>query len=168
MAEQFQSPSALAQRRRQQAIERLNQDYQAEHEQSLAATTSRGNDGIPGYIAADGRYVPNRIALKKRIVHSLLSLGIVAYGYWGVQRDDLVVPLSKRVTSHFHQLSAWIMYAAMLCAAVHCVSMVIDHYDRRNNEHLYLRIGDFSKSLAWWLFVIAFVVGLQRHQIDFR
>lgn len=178
MTEEIQNPSELAQRRRQQAIERLNQDFQAKRESSLDASDQglgaeasrepKANEDIPGYIAADGTYVPNQIALRTRVGNGLLSLGIVAYGYWGVHRDDLIVPLGKRAASHFHDFSAWIMYAAMLCAAVHFASIVIDHYDRRNNEHLYQRIGELSKKLGWGLFGIAFIVGLLRHQIDFQ
>lgn len=178
MNQEIEQPSELALRRRQQAIERLNQDFQAVREtsrgtnaQGAALKASSGHwasEDSPGYIADDGRYVPNRVALKRRIGHGLLSLGIVVYGYWGVQRDDLAVPLGKRVASHFHQMSAWIMYAAMLCAAVHCVSIVIDHYDHRHNEDTYQRVGERSKQLGWGLFGLAFVVGLLRHQVDFR
>ena len=178
MTEAHRNPSALALRRRQEAIDRLNQDFQtartsamAPDNQGMAVSASTGSgasEDSPGYIADDGRYVPNRIALKKRVGHGLLSLGIVAYGYWGVQHDDLVVPLGKRMAPHFHQLSAWIMYAAMLCAAVHCASIVIDHYDRRHNEATYQRIGEYSKRLGWGLFGLAFLVGLLHQQIDFR
>ena len=178
MNEELLNPSDVAQRRRQEAIERINMDLQAVHgvpsspgEQSSGTdvlTKSKSADGSPGYIAADGTYVPNRVALKTRIVSCLLSLGIVAYGYWGIRRDDLIVPISKRTASHFHNVSAWIMYAAMLCASVHLAAVVIDHYDRRDNEHLYQRLGELSKKIGWGLFGIAFIVGLTHHQIDFR
>lgn len=172
------NPSDIAQRRRQEAIERINKNLQPFHGVPSTAgdqsseidmlTKPEPFDGFYGYIAADGTYVPNRVALKTRITNCLLSLGIVAYGYWGISRDDLIVPISKRTASHFHDISAWIMYAAMLCASVHLVAVVIDHYDRRNNEHLYQRLGELSKKIGWGLFGIAFIVGLTHHQIDFR
>ena len=178
MNEELLNPSEVAQRRRQEAIERINKDLQAVPDMpSVAGEQSSRTDGVSksestggclGYIAADGTYVPNRIALKTRITNCLLSLGIVAYGYWGLRRDDLTVPISKRTASHFHNFSAWVMYAAMLCASVHLTAIVVDHYDRRNNEHLYQRVGNLSKKLGWGLFGIAFIVGFTHHQIDFR
>ena len=172
------NPSDVAQKRRQEAIERINKDLQAPHgvpstagdqnSESDVLSKLELSDGLSGYIAADGTYVPNRVALKTRITNGLLSLGIVAYGYWGISRNDLIVPISKRTASHFHNFSAWILYAAMLCASVHLAAVVIDHYDHRNNEHLYQRVGELSKKMGWGLFGIAFIVGLTHHQIDFR
>lgn len=178
MNEELQYPSDVAQKRRQEAIERINKDLNAVHEvpsntghQSSGATAltkSESSDGSPGYIAADGTYVPNRVALKTRMANCLLSLGLVAYGFWGIRRDDLIVPIAKRTASHFHSISAWIMYAAMLCASVHLAAVVMDHYDRRNNEHLYQRLGELSRKIGWVLFGIAFIVGFTHHQIEFR
>jgi hypothetical protein len=178
MNEEQLNPSDIAQMRRQQAIERINKDLKAARgvpsnadEQSFGAdglTKSKLSDGSPSYIAADGTYVPNRVALKARIVSCLLSLGIVAYGYWGISRDDLIVPIGKGKAPHFHDFSAWIMYVAMLFAAVHLAAVVVDHYDRRNNEHLYKRFGEISSRIGWVLFGIAFIVGLTHHQIDYR
>lgn len=178
MNEELLNPSDVAQRRRQEAIERINRDIQAVHgvpstagEQTSSTdllAKSESTVGSPGYIAADGTYVPNRVALKTRIANCLLSLGIVAYGYWGIRRDDLIVPISKRMATHFHDVSAWVMSAAMLCASAHLAAVVVDHYDRRNNEHLYRRFGELSRKIGWVLFGIAFIVGLTHHQIDFR
>jgi hypothetical protein len=60
------------------------------------------------------------------------------------------------------------MYVAMLFAAAHLAAVVVDHYDRRNNEPLYKRFGEISSRIGWVLFGIAFIVGLTHHQIDFR
>ncbi|MGB4063523.1 MAG: hypothetical protein WBK19_06845 [Azonexus sp.] len=178
MNEELQYPSDVAQKRRQEAIERINKDLKAVDDvpsntgnQSSGTgvlTKSESSDGSPGYIAADGTYVPNRVALKTRIANCLLSLGMIAYGFWGIRRDDLIVPIAKRTASHFHSIAAWIMYAAMLCASVHLAAVVMDHYDRRNNEHIYQRLGELSRKIGWVLFGIAFIVGLTHHQIEFR
>lgn len=178
MNEALKNPSAVAQKLRREAIERINKPIQAARDSSSqtgnqdsgpeATAKSGASDGSPGYIAADGTYVPNRVALKTRVANSLLSLGMVVYGLWGVYRDDLIVPISKRTTSHFHSISAWIMYAAILCGSVHLMAVVIDHYDRRNNEHLYQRLGELSGKIGWLLFGIAFIVGLTHHQISLR
>lgn len=178
MNEEFQYPSDVAQKRRQEAIERINKDIKALHDEppntgdksseTDMLSMHESSDGAPGYITADGTYVPNRVALKTRVANCLLSLGMVAYGFWGIRRDDLIVPIAKRTASHFHSISAWIMYAAMLCASVHLAAVVIDHYDRRNNEHLYQRLGELSRKIGWVLFGIAFIVGLTHHQIELR
>lgn len=178
MIEDTGNPAEIAQKRRQEAIDRINKDIQSGSAGSSIADPQNAADGglispqmadgAPGYITPDGTYVPNRIAFKTRIANGLLSLGIIAYGYWGLQRDDLAVPISKRTASHFHGVSAWITYAAMLCASAHLVAIVIDHYDRRNNEHHYQRFGELSKAIGWGLFAVAIIMGFARHQIDFR
>jgi hypothetical protein len=43
------------------------------------------------------------------------------------------------------------MYAAMLCACAVLLSVVVDHYDRSNNETNYRRFAQIGKVLGWYL-----------------
>jgi hypothetical protein len=52
--------------------------------------------------------------------------------------------------------------------SVHLAAVVMDHYDRRNNEHLYQRFGELSRKNGWVLFGFAFIVGFTHHQLEFR
>lgn len=95
-------------------------------------------------------YTPNQVPLKTRIFRTLGSLGLIAYGVLGVVIDDIVIP-GKRSSMHLHGLPAWLMALAMVCAAITLISLVIDHYDRKNNEPIYRQIENWAGKLGWVL-----------------
>ena len=97
-------------------------------------------------------HTPNSFSIKERIERSLLAVALLAYGTFGVYKDDLYMPGKYGRGIHLHGTSAWILYAAMLCGAAVLASVVIDHYDRRNNEHKYLAFQRYTKVLGWTLF----------------
>jgi hypothetical protein len=49
------------------------------------------------------------------------------------------------------------MYGAMLCACVVLLSVVADHYDRRDNEQHYRTLADVGKCIGWGLFGLSIV-----------
>lgn len=95
-------------------------------------------------------YAHNQIPLARRLCSSLGALGLAAYGAFGIWIDDLLIP-GKRSSLHLSGLPAWIMGLALLCAATHMASVVIDHYDRRDNEARYLAFRTWSRRLGWAL-----------------
>lgn len=104
------------------------------------------------------KYVHNQVPLKTRVFRLLGSLGLIAYGILGVVIDDIVIP-GKRTAFHLHGLPAWLMALAMACAAIWLLALVIDHYDRRNNEAIYRAIEEWARKLGWILAGLA--TGLQ-------
>jgi len=54
------------------------------------------------------------------------------------------------------------MYAAFVCACIVMLSVVIDHYDKRDNEHKYQAIGRFFEYSGWGLFAIALITAVAR------
>jgi hypothetical protein len=98
-----------------------------------------------------GRYVPNRIPAKERARHVGLSLLLIGYGGYGVWVNDLYLP-GRRAGVHLHDEAAWLMYAAMLAASLVLLSVVVDHYDRRDNERHYRRVARGGAWLGWSLF----------------
>lgn len=95
-------------------------------------------------------HTPNQIPVAQRVGSSLGALGLAAYGAFGVWIDDLLIP-GKRSSLHLSGLPAWIMGLALLCAATHLASVVMDHYDRRDNEARYLAFQTWSRRLGWAL-----------------
>lgn len=103
-------------------------------------------------------YVPNSIPASERQANFVLGFSLLAYGYIGLRIDDVMVPLTKRTLLHLHGIPAWLMVGAMICFAAAVLSVVIDHYDHRDNEHHYLRFSKAARAAAWWLFGAALVV----------
>jgi hypothetical protein len=106
-----------------------------------------------------GRYIPNQIPTDERVTHVLLSLLLFIYGSFGVWADDLYVP-GKRGGVHLHDTPAWIMYGAMICACLVMLSVVLDHYDRRNNERHYRAFAAVGEFVGWTLFGISLLWSL--------
>ena len=106
-------------------------------------------------------HIPNFIPRKERITNTVLSIFLFTYGSYGVWVNDLYVPGRRSRGSHLHDVPAWIMYGAIVCACLVLLSVVLDHYDRRNNERhyrtfatvgKYLGCGFFFASLLWAIF----------------
>ena len=99
-------------------------------------------------------YTPNHIPRSERFLNVLYAVVIIAFGVIGLTTGDLLLP-GKRTSGPngvaLQGLPAWLMYAAMICACVVLLSVVVDHYDRRNNEINYRRFAQIGKVLGWSL-----------------
>jgi hypothetical protein len=102
-------------------------------------------------------YRPNAYSKGDLLFSAATVLVLVLWGGWGVWVDDLVMP-ARRGVLHLQGLSAWLMYAAWLLAASSFVAIVVDHFDKRNNEKHYKRIGQSAVLGAWLLFFGALTV----------
>lgn len=102
-------------------------------------------------------YRPNAYTKGDLLFSVATALVLVLWGGWGVWVDDLEMPARRNVL-HLHGLSAWLMYAAWLLAASSFVAIVVDHFDKRNNEKRYKRIGQSAAFSAWLLFFAALTV----------
>lgn len=107
----------------------------------------------------NGRYVPNEIPFKERVCHIILSILLIAYGTYGVLVNDLYIP-GKRRGIHLHDVPAWIMYGAIICACMVLFAVVIDHYDRRDNEKHYRMFASVGEYVGWSCFGVSLLWGM--------
>ena len=77
--------------------------------------------------------------------------------------NDLLLPSRRGGGVHLHDGSAWIMYAAMICACLVMLSVVLDHYDRRNNERHYRAFATAGEFAGWILFGFSLLLNVLRH-----
>ena len=103
---------------------------------------------------------PNQIELSTRIWYLILSAILLAYGTFGVWLDDIYVPGKRSPGTHFHGEPAWLIYMAMVSASLSMLSVIVDHYDIRNNEVGYQRFAKVTQALAWALFILALILDL--------
>lgn len=99
---------------------------------------------------------PNRIPVSARLLHAGLSLFLVAYGGLCVLVDDLFIPRERGRELHLHGLGVWIMCGALVMAALNLLSVVVDHYDARNNERQYGVVREQHADLGLDLFRAGF------------
>ena len=104
-------------------------------------------------------YVPNHIPLKTRIWHITLSCFLIVYGTVGVSLGGILV-LGKRSSVIFHGVPMWLVFCAMLTAVANLLSVVLDHYDQRENEHHYRQWAKYTQVVGWFFFVAAFVLDI--------
>ena len=107
-------------------------------------------------------YTPNTIPTRQRVAYPIIALILFAYGSHGVYVGDLYLPGRHSRGMDLHGAPAWIMYAAIICACVSMLSVVVDHYDRRNNEATYHRIAKLGAYAGWTLFAAAALLGFIR------
>src|SRR5262245_55185605 len=101
---------------------------------------------------------PNHIPLFTRLWNIGLSVVLLGYGAYGLAIDDLLIPgLGRRVSHHVHGTAAWLLYGAMVCAALNLLSVVVDHYDVRPNERTYRRVAKVTQVLGWTFFLASAV-----------
>ena len=107
-------------------------------------------------------YIPNSIPSGTRLFNIIASLILFIYGARGIYVNDLYIPGKRGPGMHLHDGAAFIMYAAFVCACIVMLSVVIDHYDKRDNEHKYQAIGRFFEYSGWGLFAIALITAVVR------
>ncbi|MGQ4661623.1 hypothetical protein [Lysobacter sp. F6437] len=76
--------------------------------------------------------------------------------------QSLILPWQqcKRRGVHLHDVPAWIMYGAIICACTVLLSVVLDHYDRRNNEKHYRMFASIGEFLGWPFFAVSLLWGI--------
>ena len=106
-------------------------------------------------------YTPNHISLDKRAVYLVVSSGIIFYAVGSLLQDDFYIwfpgKRGRHISEHLHGTAAWLAAGATFAAASSLLAVVVDHYDRRNNERNYRAYARFSFLLAISLLVLAFV-----------
>lgn len=109
---------------------------------------------------SEGNYIPNEVPGKDRIANACLSLIIIIYGGYGLYINQLWLPLARRVSIILTDFAAVLMFVAIVSASVVMIIEVVDHYDKRDNEHAYYRLAVYFKYFGYITFAVAVLVGL--------
>lgn len=110
----------------------------------------------------DPNYTPNHIPAAERTKNIVFSILLFAYGSYGVSVNDLYVPGRRSRGMHLHDVPAWIMYGAIVCACIVMLSVVVDHYDKRNNETNYRLFAENFRFLGWGFFGMSLIMAIFR------
>ena len=107
-------------------------------------------------------HTPNHIPAGERVRNAIFSVLLFAYGSYGVWINDLYIPGKRSKGIHLHDVPAWIMYGAIICACLVMLSVVVDHYDQRNNETNYKMFATTFKYLGLGFFGLSLVMAVIR------
>jgi formate hydrogenlyase subunit 3/multisubunit Na+/H+ antiporter MnhD subunit len=106
-------------------------------------------------------YKPNQISKETRDLYLVLSIGLLLYVLGALYFDSLYIPGSRYRRNSgivFHGESLWIVCSSILCIIANLVSVIADHYDRRNNERSYNRFAMLTFCLGLGLFFLALIL----------
>lgn len=129
---------------------------------------SDSQDKVPGYTERspvpqydeNGQYIPNEIPAMTRLFNIIVSFGIIAYGSYGLYINELYVPMRRGASMTLSGTPAVVMFLAIVCATTMMATEVIDHYDKRDNEHSYYDIARKARIGASALFFIAIIASI--------
>lgn len=103
-------------------------------------------------------YKPNKIPTLSRIFYTISSLFLFTYATFGLVHDDIFIPGKRSRGIHFHGLAAEIVYISLILIICNMISIIIDHYDKRDNEINYKKFAALTSFTAWIIFIIALTV----------
>jgi hypothetical protein len=109
----------------------------------------------PGYFDQNGTFVPNKIPAGIRFYSIAISVCLVSYGIRGVLKNDLYLPGRRGRGIHLHDFSTVLCLISFTLVGITVTSVILDHYDKRDNEKGYFRFQKRSLFLALLFFVLA-------------
>lgn len=91
---------------------------------------------------------PNSVPGSERLFNLFLAALLLSYGAFGFYTNRIDITHKGQAIALLRGGSAWLMSAAMFVGAMILISVVVDHYDRRNNESSYKRFKWFTVRLG--------------------
>lgn len=120
--------------------------------------------GSPLRWATDnGRYVPNSIALWKRLSFGLVVALIAGYIVFGYLKGTIWLPVGNRhdyAIFEFNENGIYVAIGWLLLSITYVSISLIDHYDKRPNEYKYGKVlRTLELALVFSLTIVALVFG---------
>lgn len=104
-------------------------------------------------------YKPNNIGIEIRTMNIFIALILIIYASYSVVKNNFYIP-TKRGLLLFHDESAWLTLIVFFIAAINLLSVVIDHYDKRDNEELYRKFRKITFWLGWITLILSLVLDI--------
>ncbi|MDM7862299.1 hypothetical protein QTP81_16955 [Alteromonas sp. ASW11-36] len=102
----------------------------------------------------DKDYTPNHFSVKNRLTRLCLILVLLIYGGYGMINGELYLSY-QRAEITLQGPSIYLAFASFCIGAIYLGLAIVDHYDKRNNEHEYRRLEAIFKGLAILILLVA-------------
>ncbi|MDB5802350.1 MAG: hypothetical protein JWL63_3289 [Rhodocyclales bacterium] len=103
-------------------------------------------------------HASNHIPKDERIKNTVFSVLLIIYGSCGIYGNDLYIPGKRGRGVHLHNGAAWLMFGALISCSLFLLSVVVDHYDTRNNETNYRFFANVTRTIGWILFALSLIL----------
>jgi len=104
------------------------------------------------------RYRPNYVDLDVRAGCLSASAALIFYAALSIQNDDFFIWLpGRRQTGyvHLHGVPVWLACISIFFACLSMLAVVVDHYDKRDNEESYRKFAKLALKAAFYVLVFA-------------
>jgi hypothetical protein len=110
-------------------------------------------------VAEKSPYRPNRISLRERLCYAALSVAFLGYAAVALLTDDFYIPGRRNYPGmHLHGYPVVLMAIAIFSACVALIAVIVDHYDKRDNELIYKKVIRISALSGAALFCAALLL----------
>lgn len=107
-------------------------------------------------------YIPNQIPLKERVLAILVACACIIATLYALFCQHLVLPYGSKYRGHLWAFDGYAVIlpsVALILAMIGLLSSVIDHYDQRDNEHVYKVVRRGSLGLALFIYLASIFFG---------
>ena len=106
----------------------------------------------------EGEFKPNSYSKSKRILNILLIFFLLAYGLYGIYSGELYLPLGRRTEVILFGDSIYIAFSSFILGIIYLLTEIVDHYDKRDNENIYLRVKAGYQVFGLLIFIYAILI----------
>lgn len=96
----------------------------------------------------ENTYSPNHISTKERTKCILLAAALLMYGVFAWYRGEVYIPDRSGDGIRFTVTACTLIYCGLITGAANCISVVVDHYDKRNNEANYRKFAMVTRTVS--------------------
>ncbi|GFD92349.1 hypothetical protein KUL156_14410 [Alteromonas sp. KUL156] len=103
---------------------------------------------------ADGDYIPNKVSLENRVFKLCIILFLLLYGSYGIFTGELYLAFGRGEVTLLGN-AVYVAFFSFVVGSLYLALGIADHYDNRNNEHVYRRLEAILKGLALLMLLTA-------------
>lgn len=106
-------------------------------------------------------HVPNSIAFKAQLTSGLFAALLFGVSIYAIVHEHLIVPYGRRGRARYEFFGFEIMLPviSLVLAGIGFLAIIIDHYDRRQNEWKYKRLSALTLAAGYTLYFLSIFVG---------
>ena len=113
--------------------------------------------------AAPEDYIPNEISLSERLASIFMFLLLLGLSTYAIFYQHIEIPIGgRRRHASLYDFNGYEVTIPVLCfafAMVGFLSSFIDHYDKRQNEHIYKSVRRYCLTIAFTLYIASIFFG---------
>lgn len=109
-------------------------------------------------------YAPNKVPLRERLASLLISGLLIGMSTYAIIYKHIEIPIGggRRRHGSLYEFSGYeitLPVISFVFAMVGFLASFIDHYDKRQNEHIYKSVRRFCLAIAFTLYTASIFVG---------